>query len=340
MRTVVRTDFEALEHVRPIRSATVILAVLSVTSSRHDVRALLPLGIGMVFAAIADRGVGLRRRLASMAVTTITIVCATAIGGLVSADQVLHVTMAGVVGILCGLAGIAGIPAMTVGMLGLVIFTIFSGAPIDLLHWTTNAALVAVGALIMIGSSLLEIGVIALLGRSSEHPRPASRPPFDSLWDRSRMHLHLSDQFVVHAIRLGIVVAIATALEELVSFPHSYWIPMTVAWISRPDRDGTVEKVLLRVVGTLVGVALAGLLIGLTPASTAESMIMIAIAAYFTLAFLAPNYTVAVTGITVFVFFLFHVVGYPLDSSIWARIVATLIAAALVLAAVQLGPRR
>ena len=114
---------------------------------------------------------------------------------------------------------------------------------------------------------------------------------------------------------------------------------MTVAWISRPDRDGTVEKVTLRVAGTLLGVAIGGLLIGLTPATTGESLVMIGLASYIVLAFLAPNYAVAVTGISVFVFFLFHVVGYPLDGSIKARIASTLIAAGLVLIAVRIGPR-
>ena len=114
---------------------------------------------------------------------------------------------------------------------------------------------------------------------------------------------------------------------------------MTVAWISRPDRDGTVEKVTLRVAGTLLGVAIAGSIIAITPASSAESLIMIGIASYFVLAFLAPNYAVAVTGITCFVFFLFHIVGYPLDGSIVSRVASTLIAAGLVLIAIRIGPR-
>jgi uncharacterized membrane protein YccC len=110
--------------------------------------------------------------------------------------------------------------------------------------------------------------------------------------------------------------------------------------VARPDRDGTVEKVTLRVAGTLLGVAIAGLLIGITPATSTESLIMIGISAYFVLAFLAPNYAVAVTGITCFVFFLFHLVGYPLDGSIFSRVASTLLAAALVLAAIHIGPKQ
>jgi uncharacterized membrane protein YccC len=52
-----------------------------------------------------------------------------------------------------------------------------------------------------------------------------------------------------------------------------------------------------------------------------------------------PNYAIAVAGITVFVFFLFHVVGFPLDGSIKARVASTFIAATLVLIAVRIGQR-
>jgi uncharacterized membrane protein YccC len=57
------------------------------------------------------------------------------------------------------------------------------------------------------------------------------------------------------------------------------------------------------------------------------------------LAFLLPNYAITTTGITVFVFFLFRVVWFPMGGSFFARVVSTLIAAALVLTAVRIGPQ-
>ena len=335
VRTAVKTDWSFFEHVRPIRSALVILGVLAATHSRNDVRALLPLGIGMLFVAIADRGSSLQRRLTSMAGALAAVTLGTAVGGLISDNQLLHVSIGGLAGLVCGLAAAAGIPSMTAGVLGLVVFAIFSGSPIDLLDWKTNALLMLLGAAIMCCTVVAEFAVRALFGRN-----PTLRGEMMELgyWARARAHLHWSDQFIVHSIRLAIVVMIATMLEEILSFPHSYWIPMTVAWIARPDRDGTVEKVTLRVAGTLLGVAIAGAIIAITPATSTESLIMIGVAAYFVLAFLAPNYAIAVTGITCFVFFLFHLAGYPLDGSIISRVASTLLAAALVLVAVQIGP--
>ena len=336
IRTTLATDLEAFEHLRPIRSALVILVVLAVTYAKSDVRALLPLGIGLLFTAIADRGVSLRRRFTSMTGAAFAVTTGACIGSLVSSNQFLHIGIGGLAGLACGLAGVIGVPSMTAGVLGLVVFTIFSGSPIDLFDWKSNTLLMLLGASIMIASVIAEFGFRWLVHRL---PSASGEMPSDSMWNRANVHFEWSDQFILHSIRLAVVIMIATMLEEVLAFPHSYWIPMTVAWISRPDRDGTVEKVTLRVAGTLLGVGVAGALIGLTPATSAESIVMVAIAAYVVLAFLVPNYAIAVAGITVFVFFLFHLVGYPMDGSIQARVASTFIAAGLVLFAVRIGPR-
>jgi uncharacterized membrane protein YccC len=336
VRTAIQTDLSFFEHVRPIRSALVVVVVLAAVYERNDVRALLPLGLGMLFAAIADRGTTLQRRISSMTGALVAVTIGTAIGGLVSGNQILHVVIAGVAGLTCGLAGAASNPSMTAGVLGLVVFTIFSGAPIDLLDWKNNALLMLLGAAIMISTVVAEFAIRALFGRNATLRGEMAE---EGYWTRARVHFRWSDQFILHSIRLGIVVMVATMLEEILSFPHSYWIPMTVAWIARPDRDGTVEKVTLRVAGTLLGVAIAGLLIGVTAATSTESLIMIGVSAYFVLAFLAPNYAIAVAGITAFVFFSFHLAGYPLDGAILSRVASTLLAAALVFTAIHIGPK-
>lgn len=335
-RTAAATDFSNFEHLRPIRSALVVLAVLSLVYRLADVRALLPIGIGLLFTAMADRGVSLRRRLTSMCGATIALTIGTFLGCLVSDNQVLHIVFSGIVGLVCGLAGLSGIPSMTAGVLGLVVFAIFSGSPIDLLDLKTNTILMALGASLMIASVLAEFAVRAAF---DSVPTSDGEMPAVSYWQRTKLHFHWTDKLVLHSIRLGIVITVATSLEEVLAFPHSYWIPMTVAWIARPDRDGTVEKVTLRVAGTLLGVTIGGLLIGLTISSSTESLLLIALAAYVVVAFLVPNYAVAVAGITVFVFFLFHLVGYSMQGSIAARVASTLIAAALVLIASRIGPR-
>ena len=327
------TDFDRFEHVRPIRTALVVFVVLVVTLENRDPRAALPIGIGMLFAALADHGVSFRRRMTSMIGASVAFTLGTLIGSVVSANPILHIAVAGLFAAVCGLVGVAGVPSMTAGVYTLVAFTIFAGSPVDLLDTRTNTQLMAIGACLMMASVLIEFGFRLIFKRV---PNVTGEMPTESFWTRSKIHLHRSDQFVVHSIRLGGVIMVATIIEELIDLPHAYWIPMTVAWISRPDRDGTVEKVTLRVAGTLIGVAVAGSILAVTPATKAESIVMIALGAYLLLSFLTLNYAFAVTGITVFVFFLFHVVGYPLEGAIKARVFSTFIAAALVLIAIHI----
>lgn len=113
LRKALALDLTALEHIRPVRAALVILAALTYTYVNHDVRPLLPLGLGLLFAAIADRGSSLRRRVCSMAGASIGITIGIAIGCAVSNNQLLHITTGGLVGLLCGLVGVASIPATT-----------------------------------------------------------------------------------------------------------------------------------------------------------------------------------------------------------------------------------
>jgi len=171
----------------------------------------------MLFVAIADRGSTLQRRMTSMAGALVAVTLGTAVGGLVSDNQILHVAIGGCAGLVCGLAGAASIPSMTAGVLGLVVFTIFSGSPIDLLDWKTNALIMLLGATLMSCTVIAEFAVRALFGRN---PTLRGEMADAGYWTRARVHLHWSDQFILHSIRLGIVIMIATMLEEVLSFPH------------------------------------------------------------------------------------------------------------------------
>jgi uncharacterized membrane protein YccC len=71
-----------------------------------------------------------------------------------------------------------------------------------------------------------------------------------------RANLRLSSIACRHAIRCGIVLALAVAGERWFGISHGYWIPMTAAIVLKPDFAGTFSFGLLRVVGTLIGLAL------------------------------------------------------------------------------------
>ena len=59
---------------------------------------------------------------------------------------------------------------------------------------------------------------------------------------------------------LGGSVAGATAVALAARGPHAFWLPMSVAFILRPDLAPVIRRAAARTVGTLIGVAVAGVL--------------------------------------------------------------------------------
>jgi uncharacterized membrane protein YccC len=69
-----------------------------------------------------------------------------------------------------------------------------------------------------------------------------------------------------NAVRLALCMGIATACVVILREPsHSYWLPLTVAVVVRPEYSSVFVRTLNRVVGTVVGAALAAILLLLTP---------------------------------------------------------------------------
>jgi len=67
-----------------------------------------------------------------------------------------------------------------------------------------------------------------------------------------------------HALRLGVVAAVATAIELYWGFPHGMWLPLTVLVVMQPDFGATRGRALIRAAGTLAGVLIAAAVLALT----------------------------------------------------------------------------
>jgi uncharacterized membrane protein YccC len=62
------------------------------------------------------------------------------------------------------------------------------------------------------------------------------------------------------ALLLGGCVAAGEALAIATRGPHGFWLPMSVAFILRPDLGPVIPRAAARTAGTLIGVGVAGLL--------------------------------------------------------------------------------
>lgn len=288
--------------------------------------AVFPLALGAVFTGLANIGPTPIARIKSMGWGLLWITVATLGGGLVAALSLAQVPVAATVALLAGFAGALGKRGALIGVLSLVLYTVFAGAPDTERTAVLTALLLFIGG----GVQLLIGGVVNLTLDSARAPRPERR---ESVFTRLAEHRQKDDLFARHAIRLAVAIAVATALGQTLGWPHEYWIPMTVAWMSRPDKDGTTSRVVERVVGTVAGIMVSIFLLNGVGTNQILTAVYVLIGALLLLAFINANYPVAVTGITLLVLTLFAQAGEQVSDTAPYRIGATLIAGLITVAA-------
>lgn len=160
---------------------------------------------------------------------------------------------------------------------------------------------------------------------------------------RLRAHLHWSDPVAEHALRLTIAFGGATAVTVIVDVSHAYWLPLTVAWIAKPDLSNTVSRVTMRIAGTMVGLILVALILLIARELPGEAILLclaVGLTGAMALAYLNANYPLAVIGITGFVLLIEHVTGDGERYDIVARLIATTLAGLWVLLVASVRPRR
>jgi uncharacterized membrane protein YccC len=104
----------------------------------------------------------------------------------------------------------------------------------------------------------------AVAGRAGDpatavHAAPA--PPPDPWRLRARL---LSRGSVRYGARVALCVAVAEAVTSGLPLDRAYWVPMTVAFVLKPDLGSVFLRAVSRAVGTVLGVALTAALLSLT----------------------------------------------------------------------------
>lgn len=331
LATLVAFDFSRADWPDAIRGTIVAAIVTAIPVIAGDMEKAIPLSIGATFVAISESGQEFSRRWRSMLWTTAALMGAVGLGSALSNVYLLAIAVTAVIAFICGVIGFLGPRFAVGGLLSLVLFAIYVGVPVPLDGALTSAALVGLGGLVQ---AIASIGMSMVRGKHHlpQSPRE-SLPAFSDLWRGDHT-------FLAHGIRLAIVMATATTISESLSVPHPYWLPMSVAWMSKPDRDGTVVRVLHRMVGTVAGLLIAFLAVVIFRPTGSAFLPVALFGVAFAIAFIWSNYAIAVTGVTIWVVSLFAMVGDPVVTTMDARLLATAGAAALVLTATWLSDWR
>ncbi|MGA1213832.1 MAG: FUSC family protein, partial [Solirubrobacterales bacterium] len=167
------------------------------------------------------------------------------------------------------------------------------------------------------------------------------RAEFGLGWARN-LHRHQDPDrlFRRHAIRLSILIVLATAIAEYAPSTHTYWLPLTVAWITKPDLSGTAERVVGRIAGTVLGLAVFGA-IALTVGPDQPVMLLLFTAGVIvSVAGLPANYAICVAGWTPAVLALISLDFPEVTELIGPRLVETTLGGALVIAVATIWPTR
>lgn len=131
------------------------------------------------------------------------------------------------------------------------------------------------------------------------------------------------------AIILCVAIAAGTAISVALDDPHGFWLPMSVAFILRPDVGPVISRALARTVGTVIGVGIAGIVI------LTGDAILVLIVLSCVMAAIQPwaarrSHVLGVMAFTPVVFVFIGLLGSKQDLFA-ARIVDTALAAGVVL---------
>lgn len=158
-----------------------------------------------------------------------------------------------------------------------------------------------------------------------DRARLVAEPPF-----RSTIHrLPVIDRLRFAVLLAGVIV-VATLIAHSLDGPRGYWLPMSVAFVFRPDLGPVMRRAISRIVGTLAGVGIAALL---AVAGNEQGLLVVLCCAMAAAVPWAAQRSHALT-VMVFTPIIFVFVGVlgPDQSLFGPRIVDTTIGAALVLA--------
>jgi uncharacterized membrane protein YccC len=161
---------------------------------------------------------------------------------------------------------------------------------------------------------------------------------FTSTIEVFRNHLNFQSPTFRHAVRLAVLVALGDVLGTEVSWRRTYWLPMTIALVLKPEFTATFTRGLLRIAGTILGLLLAtGLFHLCNPGMTLQVVLIFVFV--FLLRWLGPgNYGIFGVAVSALVVLLLAVGGISPKDVIWARGVNTVVGGALALLAYWLWP--
>jgi len=151
-------------------------------------------------------------------------------------------------------------------------------------------------------------------------------------------NLSLGSTACRHAIRLSVCVALGDALARGFELNRSYWLPMTISIVLKPDFTATFSRGVLRLIGTFAGLVFATGLFHVLPAGLHAEVALIIVLMFVLRWVGSANYGIFVTTVTALVVLLIAMTGVSPKDVMAARALNTVAGGAVALLAYWLWP--
>lgn len=155
----------------------------------------------------------------------------------------------------------------------------------------------------------------------------------NDIWLRLRCNMSPESALFRHAVRMSLVLCAGYAFIQFTGLQHGYWILLTSLFVCQPNYNATRHRLALRIIGTLVGVAI-GLPVLLLVPSIEGQLVLIVLTGVLFFAFRNVQYAHATMFITLLVLLCFNLLGEGFEVAL-PRIIDTLIGCAIAWAAVS-----
>jgi uncharacterized membrane protein YccC len=166
--------------------------------------------------------------------------------------------------------------------------------------------------------------------------RATARPPSGAVWDWRdgirdlAANLTLRSTSARHALRFGAALAAGVAAYWLLGMEeHGFWIPLTILFVMRPEEDETFHRLILRAVGTAIGLVMATALSFWLKDDGVALAIALTIATAFAYGLLTVQYALFTAAITTYAVLLADTLGEPAFEAAGQRALATAIGIAI-----------
>src|SRR5215469_15005729 len=155
---------------------------------------------------------------------------------------------------------------------------------------------------------------------------------------RLEANLSLHSTVFRHALRLAVCVGVGDALGRALSVQRTYWVPMTIAIVLKPDFTATSSRGVLRLSGTFAGLVFATALFHFVHTGIATDIALMGVL-MFLMRWVGPaNYGIFVAALSAMVVLLIAVTGIAPRDVIAARAINTLIGGIVAMIAYAVWP--